>query len=260
MVVPVISGSDKTTASVGTIQQEYHPIYVSIGNISITVQWSHSIGVLPVAFLPIPKGKWLCLQFINCAYPDVVSKSQQKNQPSRSSHDNYITNVWSLYSVHWSHTWTLPKLYNVQMDIFGKPSSALDLTLLTTQNKYGLLVLSKTGVQSESALFIAIPCANHVCRCDAKPSSLDDPGAHSCSHEKTDFLLKNFNPSILWDEFGIQDDIVVCGQPDCVCSSFLWMIFSAVHAQLSMCWHTSTSCAWSSACQRHIQGSPCWMG
>ena len=106
------------------------------------------------------------------------------------------------------------------MDIFGKPSSALDLTLLTTQNKYGLLALSKTGVQSESAPFFAMLHANHVCRCDAKPSSLDDPGAHSRSHEKTDFLLKNFNPSILWDEFGIQDDIVVCGQPDCVHSSF----------------------------------------
>lgn len=57
MLVPIVGGSDKTTASVGTGQQEYHPVYVSIGNISNTARRSHSIGVLPVAFLLIPKGK-----------------------------------------------------------------------------------------------------------------------------------------------------------------------------------------------------------
>jgi Plavaka transposase len=78
MVVPVIGGSDKTTASVATGQQEYHPVYASIGNISNTARRSHGIGVLPVAFLPIPKGKWLCFQFISRAHPDAVSKSQWK--------------------------------------------------------------------------------------------------------------------------------------------------------------------------------------
>ena len=58
MLVPIVSGSDKTTASVGTGQQEYHPVYVTIGNISNTARWSHGIGVLPVVFRPIiPKGK-----------------------------------------------------------------------------------------------------------------------------------------------------------------------------------------------------------
>ena len=64
MVVPIISGSDKTTASVGTSQQEYHPVYVSVGNISNTAWQSHGIGVLPVAFLPIPKGKWSYLRMM----------------------------------------------------------------------------------------------------------------------------------------------------------------------------------------------------
>jgi Plavaka transposase len=75
----------------------------------------------------------------------------------------------------------------------------------------------KHYVQSESAPFFSMPHANNVCRCDAKPSLLDDPGAHFCSHEKTDFLLKNFDPGILWDEFGIQDDVVVGSQPDSMC-------------------------------------------
>ena len=54
-------------------------------------------------------------------------------------------------------------------------------------------------------------CTNlHIYRCDAMPEKLDGPGSHHRSHEKTDFLIKKFDPSILWDEFGIKSDIVVC--------------------------------------------------
>jgi hypothetical protein len=37
MFVPIIAGSDKTTVLVAMGQQEYHPVYVSIGNLSNTV-------------------------------------------------------------------------------------------------------------------------------------------------------------------------------------------------------------------------------
>jgi hypothetical protein len=56
MLVPVIAGSDKTTVSVATGSQEYHPVYVSPGNITNAARRGHGIGVLPFAFLPIPKG------------------------------------------------------------------------------------------------------------------------------------------------------------------------------------------------------------
>ena len=55
MLVPVIAGSDKTTVSVATGHQEYHPVYVSPGVITNTARRGHGVGVLPVAFLPIPK-------------------------------------------------------------------------------------------------------------------------------------------------------------------------------------------------------------
>jgi len=41
------------------------------------------------------------------------------------------------------------------------------------------------------------------------PTNLDQPGSHRRTHEKTDFLLQNFDPGILWDNFGIRADIVV---------------------------------------------------
>jgi len=56
MLVPVIAGSDKTTVSVATGHQEYHPVYASSGIISNTARRGHGNGVVPFAFLPIPKG------------------------------------------------------------------------------------------------------------------------------------------------------------------------------------------------------------
>lgn len=55
MLVPVVAGSNKTTVSVATGHQEYHPVYVSPGNFSNIACRAHGDAVLPVAFLPIPK-------------------------------------------------------------------------------------------------------------------------------------------------------------------------------------------------------------
>ena len=55
MFVPVVAGSDKTTVSVATGYQEYHPVYMSPGNLTNTARRAYGNSVLPVAFLPIPK-------------------------------------------------------------------------------------------------------------------------------------------------------------------------------------------------------------
>lgn len=55
MLVPVVAGSDKTTVSIASGQQEYHPVYVSPGNVSNTARRGRGNAVIPIAFLPIPK-------------------------------------------------------------------------------------------------------------------------------------------------------------------------------------------------------------
>lgn len=57
MFVPIILGSDKTTVSVGTGNNEYYPLYLSIGNIRNNVRRAHRNGVVLVGFLAIPKSK-----------------------------------------------------------------------------------------------------------------------------------------------------------------------------------------------------------
>ncbi|KAG1728409.1 hypothetical protein EDD22DRAFT_982701 [Suillus occidentalis] len=53
--VPLIIGSDKTTVSVATGHTEYHPLYMSIGNIFNNTRRAHRNGVVLVGFLAIPK-------------------------------------------------------------------------------------------------------------------------------------------------------------------------------------------------------------
>ena len=44
MFVPIILGSDKTTVSVGTGNNEYWPLYGSIGNIHNNIRQAHASG------------------------------------------------------------------------------------------------------------------------------------------------------------------------------------------------------------------------
>jgi len=57
MFVPIILGSDKTTVSVGTGNNEYYPLYMSTGNIHNNTRHAHRNGVVLVRFLAIPKSK-----------------------------------------------------------------------------------------------------------------------------------------------------------------------------------------------------------
>jgi len=68
MFVPIVGGSDKTTVSVATGHQEFHPVYISPGPLSNTAHRGHGNGVVPVAFLPIPKGAFVLYFHTSDAY------------------------------------------------------------------------------------------------------------------------------------------------------------------------------------------------
>jgi Plavaka transposase len=54
LFVPVILGSDKTTVSVATGQNDFYPLYISIGNIHNSVRRAHRDGVSILGFLCVP--------------------------------------------------------------------------------------------------------------------------------------------------------------------------------------------------------------
>ena len=63
MFVPLILGSDKTTVSVGTGNNEYWPLYLSIGNIHGNVRHAHQNGLVLLGFLAIPKSECNSIAF-----------------------------------------------------------------------------------------------------------------------------------------------------------------------------------------------------
>ena len=56
MFIPIILGSDKTTVSVATGQNDFHPVYLSIGNVQNHIQRAHKNALVLIGFPPIPKG------------------------------------------------------------------------------------------------------------------------------------------------------------------------------------------------------------
>jgi Plavaka transposase len=72
MYCPIILGSDKTTVSVATGHVEYHPLYLSIGNLHNTVRRAHRNGVIPIAFLAIPKSMSSIVPFIACMFKTCI--------------------------------------------------------------------------------------------------------------------------------------------------------------------------------------------
>lgn len=122
------------------------------------------------------------------------------------------------------------------MGIFVVLSSVSGRISLTTQNKFGWHALSTPGVQSKYRTDHLNPVIVNTCllfaRCDARPDNLDRPGSHRRSHVKTDFLINTWDPGILWDQFGVRSDIVVCSDVApfiyfllMVCISLLHVIF-----------------------------------
>jgi len=54
-MVPLVLGSDKTLASNATGLNEFHPLYISPGNVKNSVRRAHRDALIPIGFLAIPK-------------------------------------------------------------------------------------------------------------------------------------------------------------------------------------------------------------
>lgn len=61
MMVPLVLGSDKTLASNTTGLNEFHPLYISPGNVKNSVRRAHCDALVLIGFLAIPKSTCLIL-------------------------------------------------------------------------------------------------------------------------------------------------------------------------------------------------------
>jgi hypothetical protein len=138
MFVPVIAGSDKTTVSVATGHQEYHPVYMSPGILTNVARRAHGNALLPVAFLPIPKSECFLYFFIYSEHPSITASKRQRKTPL---YKNFVVNftmpAYTKFLSPLRPELRHLKLSNVLMVIFVKQYMGLAHILLTIQNKFG---------------------------------------------------------------------------------------------------------------------------
>ncbi|KAH8990667.1 hypothetical protein EDB86DRAFT_3065262 [Lactarius hatsudake] len=176
MFVPIVAGSDKTTVSVTTGGQEYHPVYASLGNITNTTRRGHGNGVAPVAFLPIPK----------------TSKHQRKRPEFQMFCRQLYHSCLGLVFMPLKPYMTKPRVMRCPDGHFRRTIFGLGPYIVDYPEQVWLAGIVSTWCP----------------KCDAVPTDLDGPGSHQRSHKKTDLLIKTFKPSILWDDFGVRHNIV----------------------------------------------------
>ncbi|KAL1718599.1 hypothetical protein EV715DRAFT_291211 [Schizophyllum commune] len=176
MFVPVIGGSDKTTVSVATGHQEYHPVYQSPGCITNNARRARGDGVLPVAMLPIPK-----------------TSKKHRRRPA------YQTFVRQLYHACLAYTFRPLKDGMTTPDVIQCADGYYRRVI------YGL---GPYIADYPEQVWLSGIVQGWCPKCDAQPDDLDSENARRRTHEKTDFLISIFDPGILWSDFGVRVDVV----------------------------------------------------
>ncbi|EIW76371.1 hypothetical protein CONPUDRAFT_130963 [Coniophora puteana RWD-64-598 SS2] len=174
MFVPIVAGSDKTTVSVASGHQEYHPVYMSPGNLTNTARRGHGSAVLPVAFLPIPR-----------------AKRRQREKPE------FKRFCRQLYHEALRITFAPLAAHMITPDIVKCPDGHFRRAI------YGL---GPYIADYPEQVWLSAVVSNWCPKCDAKPSDLDSPDATRRSREKTDAYCSRLETKVLWTDFGIRDD------------------------------------------------------
>ncbi|KAJ7907795.1 hypothetical protein B0H13DRAFT_2332007 [Mycena leptocephala] len=164
MFIPVVAGSDKTTVSVATGHQEYHPVYQSPGLLTGIARRAHGQGLLPVAFLPIPK----------------TTKKHRKSE-------NYQRFVRQMYHACLARVFQPLKAGMTTPEVVRCPDGHF---------RRAIYELGPYIADYPEQVWLASIVQNWCPKCDAKPNNLDTQDARHRSHEKTDFLITCFDPDI----------------------------------------------------------------
>ncbi|KAJ3792476.1 hypothetical protein GGU11DRAFT_819026 [Lentinula aff. detonsa] len=176
MFVPFVCGSDKTTVSVATGHQEYHPVYTSPGNLTNIARRTNPLGLAPVAFLAIPK----------------TSKSQAK-KPA------YQTFVRQLYHASLSAVFDPLRLFMTTPDLVRCPDRHLRRVI------YGL---GPYIADYPEQVWLSCIVSGWCAKCMNQPDCLDSDENRPRTKLKTNLVINAFDPGIVWDDFGSRSDVV----------------------------------------------------
>lgn len=183
LFVPIILGSDKTTVSVATGQNEYYPLYMSIGNIFNSVRRAHRNAVIVIGFLAIPKS-------VRKDNNDKVFRRFRR----QLFHSSLSTILQPLRQAMSTPEVTRCPDGHFRRVIYGLGPYIAD---------YPEQTLASCVVQGWCPL-----CPKHR-------DELDQPGnAGRRSRTHTEELLNLFDLTTLWDDYGIIGNLIVSSSSD----------------------------------------------
>ncbi|KAJ7763790.1 hypothetical protein B0H16DRAFT_1718433 [Mycena metata] len=177
MYTPLFFGSDKTTVSVATGDVEYHPGYMSLGNLHNTIRRGHRNGVVPFVFFAIPK-----------------SDRKYDNDPQ------FRTFKKQLY--HSSLAAVLSSL---------KPGMTNPVVRRCPDGHFRRAIYDFGPFIADypEQVMLAGSVQGWCAKCTALSKDLDGDIQGRRTHGLTDTLLGEFEADILWDEYGIDEDILL---------------------------------------------------
>ncbi|KAJ6600932.1 hypothetical protein B0H10DRAFT_2167443 [Mycena sp. CBHHK59/15] len=167
MYTPLFFGSDKTTVSVATGDVEYHPAYISLGNIHNSIRHGHCNGVVPFAFLAIP-----------------TSDRKYDNDPAFRNFKQQL--------YHASLAAILSSL---------KPGMTTPVVRHCPDGHFRRCIYDFGPFIADYPEQVMVAGINPINR-------LDGDLAGRRTQALTDELLAAFDGDILWDEYGIDEDII----------------------------------------------------
>ncbi|KAI0674841.1 hypothetical protein C8Q78DRAFT_1066759 [Trametes maxima] len=174
MFTPICVGLDKTTTSVATGSQEFHPVYLMAGNVTNEMRRAHRDAVVPLAFLPIPKG--------TCEDEDDPEFRLFKKQ---------------IYHEVLRHI--LEPL---------RPGMTTPHVLRCPDGHYRRAVFGIGPIIADypEQVYLSGIVQGWCAKCQAPKNELDG-AADPRFREHTHTLWETFDPGVLWDVFGVVDDV-----------------------------------------------------
>ncbi|KAG1724132.1 hypothetical protein EDB19DRAFT_1897950 [Suillus lakei] len=175
--VPVILRSDKTTVSVATGQNDYYPLYASIGNVHNNIRHAHCNAVAVIGFWPFQK---------------VSTKKHSDDPHFRKFKKQLFHSLLSRILSSLKPAMSVPKVVQFGDGHFRRVV-------------YGL---GPYIADYPEQLVLGCVVQNWCAKCFAYPDDLDSGEGGLRSREVVDTLCDEVDSGVLWEEWGVISDVV----------------------------------------------------
>ncbi|TBU53492.1 hypothetical protein BD310DRAFT_774757, partial [Dichomitus squalens] len=175
MLFPLILGADKTTVSVATGHQEFHPVYASAGNLHNSMRRAHGEAVIPIAFLPIPK----------------TVRQHSDSAAFRAFKKQLYHHALAHVLAPLSPWMTTPRVIRCPDGHFRR----------------AVFEIGPFIADYPEQVYVSGVVSSWCPKCRARPTELDKAGPPRF-REHTECLLETFDAPTLWDVFGIDSNVV----------------------------------------------------